>query len=36
MLQDKVNLIENSTDDPKTNGANVDKSLYTGAFEDKL
>ena len=36
MLQDKVNLFENQNEDPKSNGATADKSLYAGAFEDKL
>ena len=36
MLQDKVNLFENQNEDPKSNGASADKSLYAGAFEDKL
>lgn len=37
MLQDKVNLFENEDKEkPKTNGANANKSLYTGAHEDKL
>lgn len=36
MLQDKVNLFDNEGSAPKSNGANADKSLYSGAYEDKL
>ena len=36
MLQDKVNLFDNEGSAPKSNGANADKTLYSGAYEDKL
>mgnify|MGYP006101854767 CR=1 FL=1 len=36
MLQDKVSFIESDGTAPKSNGANADKSLYSGAYEDKL
>merc|ERR1711871_1129917 len=36
MLQDKVNLIENISEDPNKIGANSKGKLYAGAHEDKL